>query len=125
MILRYGKNNIWEIHAPNTCALFTDMMKSETNKNYITLNQGARILYSLSQSVVSWNENDYKNFIGSLKQETMSFYTTKTQNNKGNGLIITRENINFIKNDLEFLLKLFSTIIPLMILDKKFKLFVE
>ena len=63
MILRYGKNNIWEIHAPNICALFTDMMKSETNKNYITLNQGARILYSLSQSVVSWNENDYKNFI--------------------------------------------------------------
>lgn len=125
MNLRYGKDNIWEIHAPNTCALFTDIMKSETNKNYITLKQGARILYSLSQSVVGWTEDNYKTFIGSLKQETMSFYTTKTQNSKGNNLTITRENIQFIKNDLEYLLKLFSTIIPLMILDKKFRLFVE
>lgn len=125
MNLRYGKNNVWEIHAPNTCALFTDMMKSETNKNYITLKQCARILYSLSQSIVNWNEMDYKLFIGSLKQETMSFYTTKIQNNKGNNLTITRENISFVKNDLEYLLKLFSTIIPLMILDKKFRLYVE
>jgi flagellar basal body rod protein FlgB len=82
-------------------------------------------LYSFSQSVVGWTEDNYKTFIGSLKQETMSFYTTKTQNNKGSSLTITRENIQFIKNDLEYLLKLFSTIIPLMILDKKFKLFVE
>jgi hypothetical protein len=59
------------------------------------------------------------------EQETMSFYTTKTQNNKGNNLTITRENISFVRNDLEYLLKLFSTIIPLMILDKKFRLYVE
>lgn len=125
MILRYGKDNIWELHSPNICNLFTDMMKSETKKNYITLKQCARILYSLSQSVVGWNETDYKNFIGTLKEETASFYITKTSSNKGSSRTITRENINTVKNDLDYLLKLFSTIIPLMILDKKFRLFVE
>ena len=125
MKLRYGKDIAWELHTPNICALFMEMMKSETKKNYLTLKQCSKILYSLSQSVVGWTEIDYKNFIGSLKEETSSFYMTKTSNSKGNSLTITRENISVVKNDLEFLLKLFSTIVPLMILDRKFKLFVE
>lgn len=125
MILKYGKTDTFEIHAPNTIALFTDMMKSETDKKYLTLNQCAKILYSLSQSVVGWTENDYKNFIGTLNSTTITYYTTQITNNKGVHMSINRDNVQTCKNDLDYLLKLFSTIIPLMIMDKKKKLFVE
>ena len=125
MILKYSKNDMYEIHAPNTCALLIDMIKSETNKNYITLKQGARILYSLSQSVVGWNENDYRNFIGTLNSTTITYYVTQTTNSKGQKFTINRDNIQTCKNDLDYLLKLFSTIIPLMILDRKKKLYIE
>ena len=125
MKLKYNKNNIWEIHAPNTIALFTDMMKSETSKKYLTLKQCARILYSLSQSVVGWTDEEYKRFIGTLNSTTMTYYVTQTTNNKGQHITINRDNIQVCKNDLEYLLKLFSTIIPLMILDRKRKLYVE
>ena len=125
MILKYSKNDIYEIHAPNTIALFTDMMKSETNKNYLTLKQCAKILYSLSQSVVGWTENDYRNFIGTLNATTISYYVTQTTNSKGTHMTINRDNIQVCKNDLDYLLKLFSTIIPLMILDRKKKLYIE
>lgn len=124
MKLTYDKNNEWNLISPNTIALFTDMMKSETNKNYLTLKQCAKILYSLSQSLVVWTEQEYKSFINSLSDKTISFYITKTTNSKNQKNIVTRENVMFMKNDLEFLLKLFSTIIPLMILDRKRKLFV-
>ena len=125
MVLKYSKNDIYEIHAPNTIALFMDMMKSETNKKYLTLKQCARILYSLSQSVVIWKDESYKAFIGKLSATTMTYYVTQTTNNKGQHIIINRDNIQTCKNDLDYLLKLFSTIIPLMILDKKKKLYIE
>ena len=125
MILKYSKNDLYEIHAPNTCALLTDMIKSETNKKYITLKQCAKILYSLSQSVVSWTENDYKNFIGTLNATTITYYVTQITNNKGTHMIINRDNIQTCKNDLDYLLKLFSNIVPLMILDRKKKLYIE
>ena len=125
MILKYSKNDTYEIHAPNTIALFMDMMKSETNKNYLTLKQCAKILYSLSQSVVGWTENDYRNFIGTLNSTTITYYVTQSTNNKGTHMTINRDNIQVCKNDLDYLLKLFSTIIPLMILDRKKKLYIE
>lgn len=125
MKLKYSKKDVYEIHAPNTIALFTDMMRSETNKKYLTLKQCARILYSLSQSVVGWTENDYKTFIGTLNSTTITYYTTQTTNNKGVHVTINRDNIQTCKNDLDYLLKLFSTIIPLMIMDRRRRLYVE
>lgn len=125
MTLYYNKENRWDIHSPNTSSLLIDMIKSETDKNYLTLRQTSRVLYSLSQCVVGWSEADFKHFIGSLPDNTMSFYTTKLQSKKGTNYTITRENINFIKSDMEFLLKLFSTILPLMVLDRKKKLLIQ
>lgn len=125
MILKYNKNNSWEILAPNTKSLFTDLMKSETNKKYLTIKECAKILYSLTQSVVTWNEDEYIAFIKTLKKDTMNYYMTKSSNSKGTHFSITRENTNTIKNDLDYLWKLFSIIVPLMILDRKNKLFVE
>lgn len=123
MTLFYDKNNRWEIIAPNLICLLTDMIRSETEKDYLTLRETSRLLYSISQSVVGWSESDYKHFIGSLKDETMSYYRTNLQSSKGKSFMITRENTNIMKNDMEFLLKLFSTILPLMVLDRKKKLF--
>jgi hypothetical protein len=124
MKLKYGKNE-WEIKAPNICNLCIDIIESETNKKYLTLRECAKILYSLNQSVVVWNENEYKNFIGSLKQGTSLFYMTETSNSKGKSFSITRENVLFMKNSLEYLLKVFSSIVSSMILDRKFRLYIE
>ena len=124
MILKY-KGNEWKITAPNTSMLLHDMIKSETNKKYITLRQCAKLLYSISNSLVVWNDNEYKAFIGSLDNETSSFYRTKMSSSKGNNYMVNRENINTMKNDFDYLLKLFSVIQSSMIIDRKFKLFVE
>lgn len=125
MILYYDKTNKWEIINPSIIALMNDMKNSYANKKYITMNECSKILYSLSQSLIAWNENDYRVFIGTLNDDTMMYYSTITSGNQGKKIIVNRDNINNVKNDLDFLLKLFSTILPSMILDRKKKLFVE
>jgi hypothetical protein len=50
---------------------------------------------------------------------------TKLSNGKGITYTITRENINNIKNCLDYLMKLFSIILSSMVMDKKKKLFME
>jgi hypothetical protein len=124
MTLKLDKNNIWSINTPNMINLFTEMMKSETNKKYLTLNQCSKILYSINQSIVLWGNDEYIKFINSLNESTMMFYTTNNLTTKGQKTIITRENIQTVKNDFDYLLILFSSILPLMILNKKHKLMV-
>ena len=124
MTLKLDKNNTWLINTPNMINLFTEMMKSETNKKYLTLNQCSKILYSINQSIALWGNDEYIKFINSLNESTMMYYTTNNLTTKGQKTIITRENIQTVKNDFDYLLKLFSYILPLMILNKKHKLMV-
>jgi len=124
MTLKLDKNNIWSMNTPNLINLFTEMMKSETDKKYLTLNQCSKILYSINQSIVLWGNDEYIKFINSLNESTMMFYTTNNLTTKGQKTIITRENIQTVKNDFDYLLILFSSILPLMILNKKHKLMV-
>jgi len=124
MTLKLDKNNTWSMNTPNMINLFTEMMKSETNKKYLTLNQCSKILYSINQSIVLWGNDEYIKFINSLNESTMMFYTTNNLTTKGQKTIITRENIQTVKNDFDYLLILFSSILPLMILNKKHKLMV-
>ena len=124
MTLKLDKNNTWSMNTPNLINLFTEMMKSETNKKYLTLNQCSKILYSINQSIVLWGNDEYIKFINSLNESTMMFYTTNNLTTKGQKTIITRENIQTVKNDFDYLLILFSSILPLMILNKKHKLMV-
>ena len=124
MTLKLDKNNTWLINTPNMINLFTEMMKSETNKKYLTLNQCSKILYSINQSIALWGNDEYIKFINSLNESTMMYYTTNNLTTKGQKTIITRENIQTVKNDFDYLLKLFSYILILMILNKKHKLMV-
>ena len=124
MTLKLDKNNIWSMNTPNLINLFTEMMKSETDKKYLTLNQCSKILYSINQSIVLWENDEYIKFINSLNESTMMYYTTNNLTTKGQKTIITRENIQTVKNDFDYLLILFSSILPLMILNKKHKLMV-
>ena len=112
----YYKNNEWKIVAPNTNALLT-------NKKFINLKQCSQILYSLTESVVTWNEDSYIKFIGQMKQEYSSFYMTKNTSSKGTSISINRNGINSIMNDFNYLHKLFSNILSSMILDRKTKLY--
>ena len=124
MTLKLDKNNIWSMNTPNLINLFTEIMKSETDKKYLTLNQCSKILYSINQSIVLWGNDEYIKFINSLNESTMMYYTTNNLTTKGQKTIITRENIQTVKNDFDYLLILFSSILPLMILNKKHKLMV-
>ena len=119
----YYKNNEWKIVAPNTNALLKNILENVTNKKFINLRQCSQILYSLTESVVTWNEDSYIKFIGQMKQEYSSFYMTKNTSSKGTSISINRNGINSIMNDFNYLHKLFSNILSSMILDRKIKLY--
>ena len=72
-----------------------------------------------------WNENEYENFIGKLPQEVGSFYMTINANQKGKFTSINRNNIETLKNDFNYLCKLFTNILSSMIIDGKKKLFIK
>lgn len=125
MKLYYNKEKPTEILSPNASSLLKFMINMETNKKYINLKQCARILYILNQSIVVWNDENYKEFIGKLPQEISSFYMTINSNKNGKFTVINRNNVKTLKNDFNFLFKLFSNIISLMIMDGKKKLFIK
>ena len=119
MKLSYDKDTSLEVVAPNITALMKFMIGLETKKNYINLKQCAGILYSLNQSIVVWNENEYEKFIGKLPQEVGLFYMTINANQKGKFTSINRNYIETLKNDLNYLCKLFTYILSSMIIDGK------
>ena len=125
MKLLYNKDSSLEVVAPNTISLLKFMIGMETKKNYINLKQCANILYILNQSIVVWNETEYENFIGKLPQEVGSFYMTINANQKGKFTSINRNNVETLKNDFNYLCKLFTNIISFMIIDGKKKLFIK
>ena len=125
MKLFYKKDISLEIVAPNTISLLKFMIGMETKKNYINLKQCANILYILNQSIVVWNENEYENFIGRLPQEVGSYYMTINANQKGKFTSINRNNVETLKNDFDYLRKLFTNILSSMIIEGKKKLFIE
>ena len=125
MKLFYKKDISLEIVAPNTISLLKFMIGMETKKNYINLKQCANILYILNQSIVVWNENEYENFIGKLPQEVGSFYMTINTNQKGKFTSINRNNVETLKNDFDYLRKLFTNILSSMIIEGKKKLFIK
>lgn len=121
----YYKNNEWEILAPNTIALLKEIMYRENKyKNYLTLKQCSRILYTINQAYVVWNDDNYIDFIGHLSETSLIFYTTKQSNSKGTKYKTEKSNVVTIKNDFEYILKLFSSILPSMIIDRKFRLYI-
>ena len=125
MKLFYKKDTSLEIVAPNTISLLKFMIGMETKKNYINLKQCANILYILNQSIVVWNENEYENFIGRLPQEVGSYYMTINANRKGKLTTINRNNVETLKNDFDYLRKLFTNILSSMIIEGKKKLFIK
>ena len=125
MKLFYKKDTSLEIVAPNTISLLKFMIGMETKKNYINLKQCANILYILNQSIVVWNENEYENFIGRLPQEVGSYYMTINANQKGKFTSINRNNVETLKNDFDYLRKLFTNILSSMIIEGKKKLFIK
>ena len=125
MKLLYDKNTSFDVLAPNTSALLKFMIEMETKKDYINLKQCANILYILNQSIVTWNEVEYENFIGKLPQEVGSFYMTINANQKGKFTSINRNNVETLKNDFNYLCKLFTNILSSMIIDGKKKLFIK
>ena len=124
MMLYYDKNNSYEIKAPNIITLFSSMVKSETNKNYLTLKQCAKIAYTLNQSIVNWNDDDYVKFIGSFDVTLADYYMTVNSNQKGQFKTITKRNVETLKESFDFMLKLFINIMSSMIIDGKRKLFI-
>ena len=124
MRLYYDKNNSYEIKAPNIIILFSSMVKSETNKNYLTLKQCAKIAYTLNQSIVNWNNDDYVKFIGSFDVNLADYYMTVNSNQKGQFKTITKCNVETLKESFDFMLKLFINIMSSMIIDGKRKLFI-
>ena len=125
MKLLYNKDSSLEVVAPNTISLLKFMIGMETKKNYINLKQCANILYILNQSIVVWNETEYEIFIIKLSQEVGSFYMTINANQKGKFTSINRNNVETLKNDFNYLCKLFINIISSMIIDGKKKLFIK
>ena len=125
MKLSYDKDTSLEVIAPNTIALLKFMIGMETKKNYINLKQCATILYTLNDSIVVWNENEYEKFIRKLPQEVGSFYMTINANQKGKFTSINRNNVETLKNDFNYLCKLFTNILSSMIIDGKKKLFIK
>lgn len=124
MRLYYDKNNSYEIKAPNIITLFSSMVKLETNKNYLTLKQCAKIAYTLNQSIVNWNDDDYVKFIGSFDVTLADYYMTVNSNQKGQFKTITKRNVETLKESFDFMLKLFINIMSSMIIDGKRKLFI-
>ena len=125
MKLFYNKNTSLEVIAPNTMSLLKFMIGMETKKNYMNLKQCATILYTLNQSIVVWNENEYENFIGKLPQEVGSFYMTINANQKGIFTSINRNNVETLKNDFNYLCKLLTNILSSMVIAGKKKLFIK
>ena len=125
MKLSYDKDTSLEVVAPNITALMKFMIGLETKKNYINLKQCANILYILNQSIVVWNETEYENFIRKLPQEVGSFYITINANQKGKITSNNRNNVETLKNDFNYLCKLFTNILSSMIIEGKKKLFIK
>lgn len=125
MKLYYDKDNSWEIKSPNAIALLNSIIKSETNKNYLTLRQCAKVIYTMNSSIVLWKDNDYIDFIGKFETQLENFYITINSNNKGKFKTITKFNVESLKNDFDFLFKLFSYIVSSMIIDRKRKLYIN
>ena len=125
MKLFYNKDTSLEVIAPNTIALLKFMIGMDTKKNYINLKQCATILYTLNDSIVVWNENEYEKFIRKLPQEVGSFYMKINANQKGKFTSINRNNVETLKNDFNYLCKLFTNILSSMIIDGKKKLFIK
>lgn len=125
MKLFYNKDSSLEVVAPNTISLLKFMISMETKKSYINLKQCANILYILNQSIVVWNENEYENFIGRLPQEVGLYYMTINSNQKGKFTSINRNNVETLKNDFNYLCKLFTNILSSMIIEGKKKLFIK
>lgn len=125
MKLLYDKNTSFDVLAPNTSTLLKFMIGMETKKNYMNLKQCANILYILNQSIVTWNEVEYENFIGKLPQDVGSYYMTINANQKGKFTSINRNNIETLKNDFNYLCKLFTNILSSMIIEGKKKLFIK
>ena len=120
MTLSYGKNK-WEIASPSASSLLNAVIKSETNKTKLSKKQVAKILYSLNISKITWADENYSTFIKSLDEALRIYYMTNTKNTKQpNGWIVTRQNINFIKNDFSFLHDLFSNILSTMVSEFAF-----
>ena len=125
MKLYYDKDSFLEVVAPNTQSLLKFMIEIQTNKKYMKLKECANILYILNQSIVIWSDKEYEIFIGKLPQDVGCYYMTINANQKGKTTIINRNNVETLKNDFDFLLKLFSNIIPSMIMLGKKKLFMK
>ena len=125
MKLFYNKDSSLEVVAPNAISLLKFMISMETKKSYINLKQCANILYILNQSIVVWNENEYENFIGRLPQEVGLYYMTINSNQKGKFTSINRNNVETLKNDFNYLCKLFTNILSSMIIEGKKKLFIK
>ena len=125
MKLYYDKTTPKEVVAPNTNAILKFMIGMETEKSYLNLKQCASILYALNQSIVIWGENEYKNFIGKLPQDVGSYYMTINANQKGKFTSINRNNVETLKNDFNYLCKLFTNILSSMIIEGKKKLFIK
>jgi hypothetical protein len=125
MRIYYDKHDSWKIDAPNTIALLSAIIKSETNKKFINLKQCAKIVYTLNQSVTLWSENEYKEFIGRFDVDLASHYMTVSSNQKGQFRTINRNNTETLRNDFIFLCRLFTNILTSMIMDGKKKLFIE
>ena len=122
MKLQY-KGESWEVVAPNTSSLLKEIIGTETKKKYLTLKNCARMLYTFNQAWVIWQDSNYIDFVGHLSEQTRQFYTTKESSSKGVSYRMERNNVQTIKNDFEYFVKLFSIIIPSMIIDRKRKLY--
>ena len=120
----YYKNESWEVVAPNTSLLLKEIINNETKKKHLTLKNCARILYTFNQAWVTWNDKNYIDFVGHLSEQTRQFYITKESSSKGVSYRMERNNVQTIKNDFEYIIKLFSAILPSMIIDTKFKLYI-
>jgi hypothetical protein len=121
----YYKDINWQIVAPNTEALIKEIISKETNKKYLTLKQCSKILYTFNQAWVVWNDHNYNTFVGNLSESTRNFYMTRIASQQGVSLRMERNNLITIKNDFEYIVKLFASIVPSMILDHKSRLYFE
>jgi hypothetical protein len=111
MTLKLDKNNIWSMNTPNLINLFTEMMKSETDKKYLTLNQCSKILYSINQSIVLWGNDEYIKFINSLKNSSIVNLVLFQIFHISFGVLIS----NFVPKNKRFVIALFAFIYFLLI----------
>lgn len=124
MVLFYNKNNSWEIVNPNLITLLNSIISSEKGKRkYLNLKQIARMVYTLNNSLVIWQDDDFIKFISTFDENLGKLYKTINSNQKGTFVSISRNNVESLKNDLQFLHKLFVQILSSMIIDHKRRLF--